>query len=401
MNKKRTKITILIIFFFILVFSFSIIKEIKAAAARNISGWAWSENIGWISLDCNNQASCKTVDYGLNVGKDGRLSGYGWSENIGWISFNKDDLTNCPASTCEAKLNSKTNKISGWARTLSYKDPGAGGWDGWISLSDLKGTSYGIIVDPQKKTLSGWAWGSDVIGWISFNYAKFLGVKPEAKNLSADKDNPADYCFVTSYAPVRLRWEFSSTEPSSSQSAYRVEIYDNSGNLIDRSCDNDDLSNPSARCTCLPEELCSEAYLSHRLHYKSTYSWRVMVWDNYDNPSDWANGDKFTTIDHPYPYPAFEWSPIKPAAKEIITMKDLTSFYDNKPNKRSWDWDFNDGTHSDLSNPTHSYENPNLAGYKVILGVTDGDKYGPCSLTKNLSVTFPAPSWQESPPPSQ
>ncbi|MDD5031678.1 MAG: hypothetical protein PHR36_01380, partial [Patescibacteria group bacterium] len=63
-------------------------KIARAASDNNVTGYAWSENIGWISFSCSNDNSCLTVDYGVAVDPaTGNISGYAWSENIGWISF--------------------------------------------------------------------------------------------------------------------------------------------------------------------------------------------------------------------------------------------------------------------------------------------------------------------------
>lgn len=53
-----------------------------------LSGYAYSPNIGWISLNCINTNSCSTTDYGV-VNSSGNLSGYAWSENTGYIDFDK------------------------------------------------------------------------------------------------------------------------------------------------------------------------------------------------------------------------------------------------------------------------------------------------------------------------
>jgi hypothetical protein len=53
----------------------------------NLSGYAWSENVGWISFSCENTSSCGTVDYGVIIDFDGLFDGYAWGENIGWINF--------------------------------------------------------------------------------------------------------------------------------------------------------------------------------------------------------------------------------------------------------------------------------------------------------------------------
>ena len=40
------------------------------------------------------------------------------------------------------------------------------GWDGWISLS---GNGYGVSKNTSTNNLTGYAWGSDVLGWIDFS----------------------------------------------------------------------------------------------------------------------------------------------------------------------------------------------------------------------------------------
>jgi len=117
----------------------------QADSDDNVSGFAWSENIGWISFNSTSDGS--TVDYGVNIDTEsGKLSGYAWSENIGWIGFNRGDTgappsnDPCPDGSCIAKVDNPSNlgiadvNIKGWARALSY----GGGWDGWIRFDHGK-----------------------------------------------------------------------------------------------------------------------------------------------------------------------------------------------------------------------------------------------------------------------
>ena len=102
------------------------------------------------------------------------LSGWAWSENIGWISFNESDTgvppsdDPCPDASCIAKatpsgqLGSSDVPIYGWARALAHD----GGWDGWIRFDH--GKSGEVYID-SSGDLHGWAWGGEVVGWISFN----------------------------------------------------------------------------------------------------------------------------------------------------------------------------------------------------------------------------------------
>ncbi|MES3032331.1 MAG: hypothetical protein V4699_03780, partial [Patescibacteria group bacterium] len=50
--------------------------------------------------------------------------------------------------------------VVGWAKAISN----GGGWDGWISLA---GTGYGVTL--PSTSFSGYAWGGDVVGWMSFD----------------------------------------------------------------------------------------------------------------------------------------------------------------------------------------------------------------------------------------
>jgi hypothetical protein len=127
---------------------------------NNVTGYAWSSNIGWISF------SGKAADgssYGVEINPQGEFSGYAWSSNIGWISFNQANLTGCPIAPCIAKVE-QTNgirKVTGWAKVLSINS--------WISFSSkaADGSSYGVEINPQGE-FSGYAWENSNVGWISF-----------------------------------------------------------------------------------------------------------------------------------------------------------------------------------------------------------------------------------------
>ena len=141
---------------------------LRASSSDNLSGYAWSETIGWISFNCTNSGSCGTSNYGVTVAPSGALSGYAWSENIGWISFNSADTASCPSAPCAATLNSETSIVSGWAKALAGEDPQSGGWDGWIHLRGIAADASSYGVSANYCSWGGWAWGSDVVGWIHF-----------------------------------------------------------------------------------------------------------------------------------------------------------------------------------------------------------------------------------------
>ena len=128
-------------------------QMVKSASNDNVSGYAWSSNIGWISFGGDN--------YGVSVDEDGKLSGHAWSENIGWISFECDG---CTAKIDKPKkLGKQDVAVLGLARALAY----GGGWDGWIKFDHGKNDE--VYID-EGGEFRGRAWGSDVIGWITFNF---------------------------------------------------------------------------------------------------------------------------------------------------------------------------------------------------------------------------------------
>jgi hypothetical protein len=143
---------------------------VSANSTHNMSGYAWSSNIGWISFNCTNDEGSSCVKYGVNKDATGYLTGYAWSPNIGWIQFG--GLSGWPTGSGTTADNAKVtgSNLTGWAKAISGGDGGSG-WDGWIALS---GTGYGITLDSTSSTPSTCpstecAWGSEVMGWIDFS----------------------------------------------------------------------------------------------------------------------------------------------------------------------------------------------------------------------------------------
>ncbi|PJB98844.1 MAG: hypothetical protein CO078_00660 [Candidatus Nealsonbacteria bacterium CG_4_9_14_0_8_um_filter_36_17] len=153
---------------------------------HNVWGWAWSENIGWISFSCEDTmpVGVEGPDYGVDIDRaTGLFSGYAWSENIGWIRFNPPpDPTysnNYPAIPYySARVSTTTGEVSGWARACAGTanpdicatgtNPAAGGWDGWIKL---RGPNYyGVWIDTSVSPAEfrNWAWSDMVVGWLRF-----------------------------------------------------------------------------------------------------------------------------------------------------------------------------------------------------------------------------------------
>lgn len=139
--------------------------KVSAGSQHNLSGYAWSDNIGWLSFNCTNDGGSCAPDYGVNVDTStGVFSGYAWSDNIGWVSFNSADMTGCPSSPCAPTIDTTTGVVTGWAKVLSA----GGGWDGWIKLSGTSNDDSTYGASFLGANASGYSWGDVVVGWLSW-----------------------------------------------------------------------------------------------------------------------------------------------------------------------------------------------------------------------------------------
>jgi hypothetical protein len=104
----------------------------SAESDDNFSGYAWSDNFGWISFNCTNESNCGDSDYGVDLDMEyGDFSGYAWSENIGWIDFNPSGpYPGAPAhgAKYEYEDTGDERRVTGWAKALVLGDKG------WIRM---------------------------------------------------------------------------------------------------------------------------------------------------------------------------------------------------------------------------------------------------------------------------
>jgi len=444
---------ILVLLLIILVISFIIGKQAKAGSGDNVYGWAWSENIGWISF--NSTSGGGPINYGVHIcasesdslcalvsaPKTGKLIGYAWSDNIGWISFadfdgdgdidaNDKDIAGSPcAPNCEAELNLGNNEVSGWARALANGD----GWDGWIKL---RGTiqadgPYGVWLDrnpdPDPDEFREWAWGDMVVGWISFNHldcdpngdgnpndgpAQCVDVEPGRDYsinpipnykvmtdivINRDPDQPAtldkswDYCGGTPSVNTRTGLTLNWSEFSDDDINDTQQAYEVeiAGNSYKASVTGSSYS----------VDPLNHGFLEFT--WGNTYNWRVRVQDNNDNWSNWSDNDSFTMPSHQAPNPSFTASPTDPPAGVEVTFTDESKCYtavgveyDCKDGGAgvSYSWDFGDDDSpidTTKGDTTHTY--PQSGDYIVRLEVTGSM----CSCVFPLTVFLPLPTWKE------
>ncbi len=385
-------------------------------ADNYIDGWAWGGTVvGWIS-----PWSPSAHHYGLNIdpGNNYKLSGHIWSESIGWITFNRGVAgappanDPCPDGSCLGLLDRNDSTLKGWARAVNY----GSGWDGWISLSGTgqDNNPYGPKLNLNNRRFEGWAYGGEVIGWISFNcltdpgcdhtnpnenyfVRTTLEVGPKAVNLSQEWD----YCLATLHP--RLVWGVQ----DGAQAAYIIEIYSDSGlnSLVYRyEAETITMAHRpninAGQCNIggngfQNEGVCNLAYLGQ-------YWWRIKVRSAGGQYGPWSGTASFTVgHTHHWPDPKFSFSPDPTAVNQKTLFDSTASKAFGGQTIMVWGWtvgggvsEYVDGTGSTSQNPSLVFKEK--ATYQVTLGVTDSANYGPCLLQKSVPVAARAIyQWRE------
>ncbi len=386
---------------------------------NNVSGWAWSENIGWVKFNGTN--------YGVNINPaTGNFSGYAWSENIGWIDFapagpypvfsgspNYSACLDSPGNgqACDGIGN---YKAGGWARALSY----GSGWDGWIKL---RGANYGVSVDKNTGKLSGYAWSDMVIGWISFSGSNYGAVTTLAFNSPPNKPGtPSAYlpdgvgwdnCSFAGESLQTFHWTYSDPD-GDPQAAYEVEVDDNSSFTAPKFNHLVNLVVPSPSDVSyvldLDQDDTSPKDWISQLAWDTNYSWRAMVKDSKGNGSQWSNPIGFKTPKHAYPYPNFTWLPAGPTQGETVTFNSDSSTVYGGAVISSYFWSVTQGTGSFVGGTNANSRYPKIQfstlNNKVKLQVTDSDGYscgaGAGEGEKSITAELPLPEYKEVPPSS-
>jgi len=118
-----------------------------------VEGWAWDDNLGWISFYCppgagatNTGVACSnasyTGGYGVTIDPDtGIFSGYAWGDNTGWISFNNPGFSHVDVDTT-----TMSPKCQGYVYSTTPPDPSC----------------------PAHTKSDTAAW-SDRVGWVDFD----------------------------------------------------------------------------------------------------------------------------------------------------------------------------------------------------------------------------------------
>jgi hypothetical protein len=400
-----------LILFLILICSLVFVRETKAGSGDNLSGWAWSENVGWISFNCYNDYNgdgvlenhCSSSNYGVRIDPSTKVfSGYAWSENVGWITFNESELSGCPQAPCRAWLGSD-NKVYGWARALAGKTTQSGGWDGWIKL---QGANYGVTFNPSTGEFEGWAAGWDdtkeeaIVGWISFN----------CKNQNSC--SKSDYKVYLRNLPPTIT-KFKVTDEPCAYESYPLTI-PNGGYIMWINWDAQDPNNDplTARITIVGRDTNFSTTTAKKsfivppeagIDFNTQYTITLEVSDGKNSVS---TSTTFKTPLHQYPYVNFKWSPEKPLVNqvvqfcsvstgtcaEIITEDEQSECY---APACTWSWTFTSAipSNSNFQNPQVRFTSATSA--EVTLRISPSDIPGAfCEKTEKIQIRKPLPRWE-------
>jgi hypothetical protein len=225
---------------------------------------------------------------------------------------------------------------------------------------------------PQNKTYWYCVAVSDSFGWTGWTGCNSFFLpnrQPSAKDLAV----ASDYCTLT----ANLTWTFDDLDYGDSQTAYQIQIDDNS-----------DFSSPEVDTGKL--NFSSQFYLLdlRRLSFNTAYNWRLKVWDTIGpDASNWIVGPSFTTPKHQGPSVDFNWT------SGVLMNNDtvLVKFLDNSTvyggsTESAWLWTFENGTPATAiqKNPSSSFPS-SVNQSNVTLKVTDSDNYS-CQTTKVVDV---------------
>lgn len=437
-------------------------KKVYAGVGDNVTGYAWSENIGWISF--NNTNTSGGISYGVNITENasgvGVFSGYAWSENIGWISFNRVDTVAPPNNDVGLVHGALAfidggNKMQGWARAIVACDNNndgdcidaglgegvgagmnSGGWDGWMRFNN--GSTYGLTLVPQLGTsyFTGWAWGSDVLGWLSSNnrncdtdnngqsnggagcpvagtvipaYAANTTFELNQAPTSPSSASPATMSpkFCSSYDSsskyLAFNWTFNDPNLNSSnqQSKYKIDVtypgFSYSTGEINQSVANGGAGSGSVLLSNLGS------------WYGETITWTVTAWDNGIFPKSTSSSSTYVMPDREYPYVTFYSNPAldKIFAKQDVKLSPDQFFTTDKAKCYSsgntagacgsYSWSF-----SGTANPvpaSSALKEPviNLGSggsLSATLTMKDSANHS-CSATRNIDIGLPLPEVKE------
>ena len=167
--------------------------QVMNDSAGNLSGWAWNDSIGWISLWCGNTSSCGTSSYRVTIGGGGNFSGYAWNDAVGWISFNCADPGVCVASNYKVNTSWAPAALTGTLDSTTFDTGVAAGvqlnsvmWQGNLPVSTAVAFQFAVsnssggpwnFAGPDGTASTTWAGGNPGVAVPLTNYPLYANYR--------------------------------------------------------------------------------------------------------------------------------------------------------------------------------------------------------------------------------
>ena len=387
-----------------------------ACQNHNVEGWAFAnvpqaagnsfEGLNWISFSCENQSA--SVDYGVDIETNGNLTGYAYfdmndlnttADEMGWIDFNPTSgFPTAPNFSARVDLDGTTcgrvGRICGWARAVNTDTS----WDGWLKLS---GSNYETTLDSSTtpSVIDGWAWGSDILGWVKIDAETSFSVNPPPSVTELRVEGNIGYCTsIQRRGYGTITWLY---DGDSNQDEYELQIFTNASfsgaTSIIRSQSIATGSRGSTGLAVLP----TFSFSDLEIGYNDRYYLRIMVKDSSDNWSDWSNTLIIDTARHAYPYPQFTWDPSSPAVDETVIIDNTSICYNNSNNPvncSSYSWtkpasaNYMDATSSSSFEPHIQFTETGDNTLELL--ARDSRNYT-CTRSSVVGIKLPFPDWIE------
>jgi len=339
---------------------------------------------------------------------------------MGYIDFNSSGPY--PGQPNYSVQINDQGEMSGWARACNVFQSGCsgtlkpngerGGWDGWIKFRKDpadSGADYGVYVDANTGEFHGWAWGGDVVGWISFNHENLdqvpfdyhvetsysFVIPPVASDLQKDSET---YCSVAETCVgqkergnISLSWLYEN-DGGYNQEQYALGISTNPG-TIEAVATRTQTVIPGDRGSTKLDVVPSPILSNLEIGYNDTYYFQVKTKDTEGNWSDWSNQISTSTPLHAYPWVCFDYEPADPSAGELVTFTDQSEVYGGA-SKILISWDFENGTPATAIGAVATTTFSTGEDQLVELTIRDSSGYQ-CTGKGTLDISLPMPDWIE------
>ncbi len=401
-----------------------------------IGYWNFNEGSGESAFDSSPSGNTGSIegagwvtqpDFGVNIGIDGNMTGYAWSSNIGWIHFDPSgpypqepsysgiiDIYGDIAGCGERGL------VCGWARACSVFQSGCSGllksndkrgnWDGWIFLGPADGNLPGIRLEEGDGSfdIRGYSWGSEVVGWLNFDCIDdgnclqspfqarttyLLNSPPEILS----SDSTLLYCAhgLTPQAAIglsiTLNWEYFDRD-GDEQNKYEIHLSEDNNFPENNRFERVGVSSVGGYSL----DPTHDGSWQNELDWNTTYYWRIRAHDG-NFWSEWQEDSFTVTRIHPSPLVAFSYSPEQISVGEVVTFmseddENVSQVYDGSTPIYNWNFEQGNPSTSTSSTATTTFEQQ--GDWSSELKITDGSGYE-CSLSKDINIKVPLPDWKE------